>query len=187
MITTSEPDTGQDAATDVGASAGDDHGRPRGRRVQPVLAVVAVVALAAGGYQQSQALRRDSALQHDRRAVVAAARAEVLALTTVSSKTSDADVARLLDGATAGFKSQFQQQATAFTQALRDGQVTSTGTIASAGLQSLKAGQAVVLVAATGTVKNKASAKGEVRNYRLQLTMTKSGGRWLVSGMEFVA
>lgn len=184
MITTSEPETAHGAAVEVGASV---DGTRSGRRVRSAVAVVVVGALAGVGYEQSQTVRRNNALNHDRSAVVAAARAEVLALTTMSARTSDADVARLLDGATAEFKSQFQQQATAFMEALRDGQVTSTGAIASAGLQSLKAGQAVVLVAATGTVKNKASAKGEARNYRLQLNMTKSGGRWLVSGMEFVA
>ena len=45
---------------------------------------------------------------------------------------------------------------------------------------------AVVGIAAKATVKNKASPKGEPRNYRLTVTVEKIGDRWLVSGLTFV-
>jgi Mce-associated membrane protein len=158
------------------------------RNVLTVLLGVAVIAaLVVYGCERYSSANDADALAADRQHAVLAARTEVLALTTVSAQSSQADIKRLLAGATPEFRDQFQQQAKAFVTALKEANVTSTGSIASAGIESMKAGTAVVLVAASGTVKNKNTDKPEPRNYRLRVTLQKSGGTWLVSGMDFVA
>ena len=47
--------------------------------------------------------------------------------------------------------------------------------------------EAVWPVAARGTVRNKTSKKAQPRSYRLQVDLERVSGRWLVSGLEFVA
>ena len=78
---------------------------------------------------------------------------------------------KLLAGATAGFHDQLQQQAASFQQALAQGKVMSTGSIAAAALVSMTGDTAVVEIAAKATVKNSASPSGDARNYRLTVTV----------------
>lgn len=111
----------------------------------------------------------------------------MIALTSISADNAEQDITRLLAGATAGFRDQFEKQAVAFKKALSAGNVTSTGKVVSAGLVSLKDDHAVVLIAATGTVQNAQTTTPEARSYRLRAELDKTNGTWLVAGLEFVA
>ncbi|MEO6470922.1 MAG: hypothetical protein ABIR57_03665, partial [Aeromicrobium sp.] len=144
-----------------------------------------LLALVVFGVDKALDVRRLGHTASDRDDAVAAARKEVLALTTISATSTNRDIKRILAGASKSFKAQFQEQATAFRKALSDGQVKSTGTIASAGLASFTGARAQVLVAASGTVQNKTSKTAQPRNYRLKVSLVKTGGDWLVSGMDF--
>lgn len=152
-----------------------------------VVAVLAVAALIVWGANRVLALHHDDRVGDDRQGALVAARSEVLALTTISSKTSADDIKKLLAGAAPSFRSEFEKQAAQFTAALKQAGVVSKGSVASAGVQSSRNGKAVILVAATGTVTNANSKKAEPRNYRLRVSLEKTGNRWLVSGMDFVA
>lgn len=123
----------------------------------------------------------------DQSAAAAAASAEVERLIGVSSATSQEDLDELLDGATAGFRSELEAQADGLRKALTDNKVTATGDVVSAGVVKLHGGRATVIVAAAGTVKNTKTPKAEPRNYRLRVDLEQSGDRWLVSGLEFVS
>jgi len=198
-MTQSVVTTSDDAADSAVAS--EESSRPSGTRGEArtvsvqslrngafiVVALVVMAAFAVYGVGRYHALNRADQQSRNSRQAILAARMEVLALTTVSASSSQADIQRLLAGATPGFRAEFQQQAKDFKTALEQADVTSTGNIASAGIESLKGNSATVLVAATGTVKNKNTAKAEPRNYRLRVSLQKTDGRWLVSGMDFVA
>ena len=55
------------------------------------------------------------------------------------------------------------------------------------GIVSVKSGTAKVLIDVQATVTNKQTAnKPEQRAYHWQLTLVSSGGRWLVTSLEFV-
>lgn len=123
----------------------------------------------------------------DGRDATAAATAEVNGLVAISSSTSEEDMAALLDGATAGFRSELQAQADKLHKALADNKVKATGDVVSSGLVELTGHQATVIVAASGTVQNKASKKAEPRNYRIEVELKKIDDEWLVSKLEFVA
>lgn len=123
----------------------------------------------------------------DEKAAVAAATVEVSGLIAISGATSDENLASLLDGATAGFRSELEAQADGLRKALKANKVTATGDVVSAGVVKLDEGRATVIVAATGTVTNKKTAEAEPRNYRLRVDLQEQGDRWLVAGLEFVA
>jgi Mce-associated membrane protein len=148
--------------------------------------VLVVLALAALIFVQAQAIRSQDDLQSSRAAAVNAASDEVVDLLTVEHSSAAADLKKLLAGATAGFHDQLQQQAASFQQALAQGKVVSSGSIAAAALVSMTGDTAVVTIAAKATVKNAASPAGEARNYRLTVTVKHVASQWLVAGLTFV-
>lgn len=160
-----------------------------GRRVSWRTGLVAVIAAALLVFAGERAL----AWQHDRQRVTdesdaaAAATAEVEGLIDVSVSTSEEDIDKLLDGATAGFRDELENQADGLRKALTENEVTATGEVVSTGVVKLEDGRATVIVAATGTVENKQTAEAEPRNYRLRVDLQQEDERWLVSGLEFVS
>ncbi len=175
----------------AGSSAAS--GRTLTRTVAVAALAVLLVGLAVLALLQTLALRHQRDLEGapDTRppavvAAMAAASSEVVTLLTVQHASATADLKRLLDGSTAAFHDQLEKQAKSFQKALTAGQVTSTGSVVAAALVSMTDNNAVVGIAAKATVKNKASPRGEPRNYRLTVTVVKIGNRWLVSGLTFV-
>lgn len=159
------------------------------RGLESLIAVgslLALVALLAWGIVMGSDVRQAWNVRDNREAAVEAASNEVLALTKVSSTTSDQAIKRIVEGATKDFRDQFESQASGFHAALRDSNVESTGSIAAAGLVSIGKSEAEVLVAATGTVSNEKNQRPTPRNYRLTVDLEKVEGKWLVSGMDFV-
>ena len=62
----------------------------------------------------------------------------------------------------------------------------SRGEVLDAGIVSDDADSARVLVVADSTVTNAAQPQPQKRHYRMQLDLVRSGGRWLVSDLQFV-
>ncbi|MEZ0580239.1 hypothetical protein [Nocardioides sp. MH1] len=152
-------------------------------------AVVAVIVLALFGFAGERALSwQDSRNQlDDQKAAAAAASAEVEGLIDISGSTSEKDMARLLDGATADFRSELEGQATRLQKLLADNEVKATGEVVSTGIVKFADDKATVIVAATGTVQNRSTKEAEPRSYRLKVDLVRSDDKWLVSGLEFVA
>jgi Mce-associated membrane protein len=146
-----------------------------------------VVAVLAVGGERALAWQDERDRAGDEKDAAAAATAEVVGLIDISGSTSEEDVAKLLDGATAGFRSELEAQADRLRRALSKHEVSATGEVVSTGLVKLEDGRATVIVAAVGTVENKQTAEAEPRNYRLRVDLQQADDRWLVSGLEFVA
>jgi Mce-associated membrane protein len=108
-------------------------------------------------------------------------------LVTLGSQTADADLGRVIDGTTGDFREQFVSAADGFGSLLSDGGVESTGEVRSVGIVDASDEQSTVLAAVTSTVKNNEAPDGEVRVYRMKITLDRIDGRWLVSNVEFVA
>ncbi len=149
--------------------------------------VLAVALLVAFSAQRALAWQDERSRVSDEKAASAAATAEVEGLIDISGSTSEADMDRLLEGATAGFRSELEAQAERLKKALSDNAVKATGEAVSTGVAKLDDDRATVIVAAVGTVANKKTKAAEPRNYRLQVDLQKTDGTWLVSGLEFVA
>lgn len=154
---------------------------------QSAAVIVVVAALLVFSAERALAWQSERHRASDERAVATAARTEVEGLIGISSSTSKDDMTKLLDGATADFRNELEAQADRLQDALSDNAVTATGEAVSTGVVKLAGERATVIVAATGTVKNKATKKAEPRNYRLKVELQRTDGTWLVSGLEFVA
>jgi Mce-associated membrane protein len=154
---------------------------------QTGLGAVIVVALLVFGGERALAWQDDRQRVDDEKSAAAAAKAEVEGLIDVSASTSAEDIDKLLDGATAGFREQLEEQADRLRKALTKNRVTATGEVVSVGVVKLEDRRATVIVAAAGTVENDQTDDAEPRHYRLRVDLQKSGDHWLVSGLEFVA
>jgi Mce-associated membrane protein len=148
---------------------------------------VAVGVLVAYGAVQLDDVRSARALDRARSEALQAADHIVVGVTSMSAATGDRDVKALLTSATGSFREQFSQQATTFEQVLKQSNVTSIGKVVEAGIVTADRHKAAVLTAVTATVKNSAAPTGEQRVYRMLVSLELTRGRWLVSGLEFVA
>lgn len=108
-------------------------------------------------------------------------------LVTMGHSSADSDLARILDGTTGDFRAQFASMADGFQSLLDQGAVQSSGQVVGAGIAEADNDRATVLSAVTSTVKNSEAPDGEVRVYRMKLSLDHTAGRWLVSNVEFVA
>ena len=151
------------------------------------LATAAVIATLATSTVVLVAQHRDqNRLRTDRVAFLQAARQTVLNLTTVSAVSADADIARILDGATGAFRDDFASRSAAFASVVKQANVSTVGTITEAGVESLDGDRAKILVAATSKVSNSAGAQDEPRIWRLRLVLQRTQERILVSNVDFV-
>ena len=157
--------------------------------VAVVLAVfVVVVRLVVSGSGDGAVPAGQSApagLSVDGQAAVDAARQEALNLISYSQANFDKDYARSLAGTTGDLQTQLKSSEATTKSALTKGKFDLTGQITAAGLVSVQGPTAVVLVSSNGYQKV-GSKSTLVANNRLQLTMTKVGGTWLISGLESV-
>jgi Mce-associated membrane protein len=144
--------------------------------------VVALAAAVFGGYRWYG----DRALDNAHEAALAAARQTAVNFVSVSASSVDRDLQRIVAGATGEFKDEFVRGQAQVRAAIVENKVESTGTVLRAGLVSGDRRSAVVLVAVDATVKNVKAPDGRPSHYRIQVDVTRDGGAWLVSRLQFV-
>jgi Mce-associated membrane protein len=165
---------------------------PAPARRSPVVALGVVAALLAAACvallvvgNRHEGARDD--LASARAAAVAAAQQEIVNLDSISVKTVDADIKRVVDGATGTFKELFTKAQGDLKQVFLERQSTSKARIRSAGLVRGDLDTATVLVAVDRTLSDKTRPDGVVQAERWTLELEKHNGRWLVSKLEPVS
>ncbi|MBO0828049.1 MAG: hypothetical protein J2P24_09730, partial [Streptosporangiales bacterium] len=118
-----------------------------------------------------------SADESRRQVVLQAARQQALNFTTIGYPTVDRDINRVIAGATGDFKSSYQQNRGTIKDTVTKNKSTSKGEVLDAGLVSIDSDSAVALVVADASVTNVAYKKPTLRNYRMQLDLSKVGDR----------
>jgi Mce-associated membrane protein len=172
------------------SGSGDD-ARPRrgGLAATVVVIVVLVVLVAAVTTLLLRAHSRDE--RNDaREAALQSAREEAVNLTTLSYKTAEHDVDRILSGATGELRRQFAAQRPAETRVLSQTRSVSRGNVLSAGLVRMAAdldtAQVVVATDATVTTETRpGSPQSVLKHYRMVMGLERVDGRWLVSDVAF--
>ena len=147
-------------------------------RTTPIVVLVALVGL---GVPLALKVSGQHHREDQRSAVLAAARLEVNNLMNISYASATQDLDRVIAGSTGDLRRQFEVQR-AHLSALTQSKSVLTGSVASTGLLWLhpgnKTARAVVAAAGTDTT---GGATATLRHYRWVLTLSQSGGRWLVS------
>jgi Mce-associated membrane protein len=159
--------------------------RPTGRTLTVALTSALALALAVTGYLAVQVHGQHQQELRDQD-ILSAARQEALNFTSVDYRDFNRDSNNVLSGATGDFKTQFAAQAKQLSSLVTANQSVSQGQVLDAGIVRADGDFARVLVVADSKVTNTAAPAGQVRNYRLQLDLVLTGGRWLTSDVEFV-
>ncbi|BDB44323.1 hypothetical protein Mkiyose1088_01930 [Mycobacterium kiyosense] len=110
-----------------------------------------------------------------------------LNLTTIDWQHAEGDVQRVLDSATGQFYDQFSKRKQPFIDVLKKAQSKSVGTITEAGVESESGDKAQVLVAVSIKTTNLGAEEQAPRQWRMRITVEKSGGDTKVSNVAFVA
>lgn len=160
---------------------------PRGFvAVMSALVVTSIVAIVIGGVSLSS-LRTEEANDTRDSQILNTVRQVVVNLVTLRHQSVDEDIQRVADGTTGPFREQFTSASVSFGDVLNTGQVESTGEVEEAGIVTADDTHAVALAAVTSTVKNTEAPDGEIRVYRMKVTLDVVNDKWLVSDVEFVA
>jgi Mce-associated membrane protein len=145
-----------------------------------VVALMATVGwLGFRAYQSHQA-------QEQRQLFLQVGRQCALNLTTIDWQHADADVQRVLDSATGQFYDQFSKRKQPFIEVLKKAQSKSVGTITEAGLESDSGDKAQVLVAASIKTSNLGADDQPPREWRMRISVEKSGDEVKISNVAFV-
>ncbi len=157
-----------------------------GSTVLTALWLVLVVALVAAAVFFGLKARSAEQRESSRDAALQAARQEALNLTSVDGTDLDADLQRVLQGASGQFRTEFAAQAERLKQLLTENEVRAEGRVLDAGIVRYDDDSATALVVVDSLVKNKSAPDGQNRNYRMQLVLDHVGDRWLTSSLQFV-
>jgi Mce-associated membrane protein len=179
----------ESAAEDGGDEADEDAAPVQSAshvRLAAIVGLAIVVALAATvgwlgfrAYQSHQAAtQRQLFLQVGRQCA--------LNLTTIDWQHAEADVQRVLDSATGQFYDQFSKRKQPFIEVIKKAQSKSEGTITEAGVESESGDTAQVLVAVSIKTTNLGAADQPPRQWRMRISVEKSGSEAKISNVAFV-
>lgn len=172
------------------STATDRVRRPSRRAVTAGVTVLAVLALVAAVVvlATTAPVVLDRRAADDRRGqVLQEAKQHAVNFTTLDYRTFDDDVELVLDGATGDFREQFGSGVDDVRDLVTQNESVSSGTVSEAGLVSVDDDSARVLVVADTEVSNLSSPDPTPRHYRIQMDLTRTGDRWLVSDLTFVS
>lgn len=161
---------------------------PDNAPVRRALLLGALLAAVLGGVSAWLGVQayQDGAADETRRLMLAAARQCAVNLTTVDHTRAEADVQRILDCATGGFRDDFAARSGPFIDVVKRSQTTSAGTVTEAGLESLDGDEGIALVAVTVRTSVAGVTDDRPRYWRMRLTVDRDGADAKVARVDFV-
>lgn len=169
------------------AAAGDGPaGRRTGRLLRPLaLALAVLLVLLAGAAAYLWFTRpEDSAVSTDDYAeVLQAARSAVVDFTSFDYLTLDDDIAQIRGITTGDLQDEAVKQLDDNRQTITQSESTVNTEVVAAAVTAADADHATVLLVIQSTQKNNTSDQAQVTKYRIQATLEKHDGRWLLSGI----
>jgi Mce-associated membrane protein len=160
----------------------------RVRRVSPrgaaaVLAVLVVVLAGAVVWEMAQTLRADAATAAGQDAQ-SAARAAAQAIMSYDYRTLNSDMATARSMTTGSFRRQYDSDAPRLLEIARQYKGITRADVWAAGTQSQSPGQVTVILFVDQTTTQASDKTPRLSENRVEMTMRKVGGTWLVAGMQ---
>ena len=169
-------------AADSGGSSSAPSSKRRRTRSKTVLVggfvfvaaliVALILSLLALSDQDAQASARTSAL--------AAARTYAVQLASYNYRDLDRGFAAVAADSTPSFRTSFTESSDALKATLTKYKATADASVVSAGLVSSGTSRAVALVFIAQKLDNSTQAKPTTDRSQVQITLVRSGGRWLI-------
>jgi Mce-associated membrane protein len=163
---------------------------PEARRPMLIMCAVfavLVVALAVIAVLLGLRLAGQQRQQDDQQAALHAGRQAAADLMTVSYQTAGADINRIMGVATGPFYNQVNADRKQLISQTQSAHAVSTANVLGAGLVGgqVTGNTATVIVVVDSTITSKNAPNGVVNHYRETITLTRTGGRWLASQVDF--
>ena len=179
--------TSEPAADDADSEpAARSRKRMSPQRWATLFGLAVVVALAAVMGWFGFRLHQSHQAQAQRSQFLQVARQGALNLTTIDWQHADADVRRILDGATGEFYDDFAKRSQPFIDVIKQAKASTVGTITEAGLESETADTAQALVAVSVQTSNPGETDQVPRAWRMRIYMQRVGDQVKVSNVGFV-
>ncbi|WP_396919698.1 serine/threonine-protein kinase [Mycolicibacterium sp.] len=154
--------------------------------VPAILAILTLVAGAAGALIMNSH-RETAPATPNWQPYVDAASQFAVDLTSIDYRTIDRDIQKILDNSTGDFHRDFTDRRESFAEVTRQAQSQSTGTVTGAGLESVSGDQATTLVAVTVKTTTGPTSEPSPRNWRMRITMARTGSDYKATNVEFVS
>jgi Mce-associated membrane protein len=151
-----------------------------------LLGLAVVVALAGLVGWFGLRVNHSHQAQAQRNLFLQVARQGALNLTTIDWQHADADVHRILDGATGEFYNDFAKRSQPFIEVLKQAKAKTVGTITEAGLESETNDSGRALVILSVQTSNNGEAEQVPKEWRMRIDVQKSGDQVKVSNVGFV-
>lgn len=161
--------------------------RPRsGVRLAVAFGILAMLALSGPvGWLGYHAYQGHEA-KKERELYLQVARQGAVNLTTISYTEAEVDVQRILDSSTGSLYDDFLKRSQPFIEVVKQAQSTSSGTVTSAGLESIDSDAAQVLVTVQVKSSNVGANDQAPRAWRMRMTVQKVDDGAKVSNVAFV-
>jgi Mce-associated membrane protein len=182
----SSPAEAVDAESGPAESAEAVKARSVVRHAPVVFLVAGTIALAVLGGWSGYRLQQAHQAQAAQAQFVAGAKQGAVNLTTIDWQHADADVKRILDGATGQFSDEFSARSKPFAEVVKQAKSSSVGTVTEAALESQDGDSAQVMVAMAVKTSTNGAPDTEPRAWRMRIAVQKLGGEIKVSNVEFV-
>jgi Mce-associated membrane protein len=174
------------ATTESGPTTRRHRWRPSTLAAGAIAVSVAIVAVAAlAGWLGWQTLQARDIQQH-RNVVLQVGRQAAINLTSIDYTTVDADIHRVLDGSVGTFHDEFQTNAPAFANVVRQAQTKTHGSVTEAGVESIDGDTAQLLVTASVQTSSAGAPEQQPRIWRMRITVVQTPGGAKVSNVGFV-
>lgn len=158
-------------------------GRPRTLWLLAAALLLAAVAVTATLGRTAWAERQSAERGAE---ALAAGRQLAVNFVTMNHATFDADSARVLEGATGDFRTEYEESVKELEPVVVQNKAVSTVERAEASLVAVDGDSATVIVGVVAPTTNAATPKPEKKTYRLRLDLSRVGAEWKVSSLDFV-
>jgi Mce-associated membrane protein len=187
-VTEDRVDAADDATESTETQAGPEEVDHHAPWLRSLLIAGVIICLALGGLVGWLAVRahQSQADQHRRELFLAVGRQGAVNLTSIDYTHVEVDIQRVLDCATGSFYEDFRQRSPAFADVVTRAKSKTVGTVTAAGLESVTAGSAQVLVTVSVSTSNAASADQPPRHWRMRIDVQETGDSAKVSKVVFV-
>jgi Mce-associated membrane protein len=176
--------------TDVSDADGEAAVPPKKRISVPrratLVGLAVVIALAGLVGWFGLRVNHSHQAQAQRNLFLQVARQGALNLTTIDWQHADADVHRILDGATGEFYNDFAKRSEPFIEVLKQTKAKTVGTISEAGLESETNDSGRALVILSVQTSNNVEAEQVPKEWRMRIDVQKIGDQVKVSNVGFV-
>ncbi len=145
-----------------------------------VAAGALVVALVIGLALSLSALGNQNALANSRTSALSAARTYTVELASYNYRDLDRDFSTVAANSTPSFRRTFAESSDALKSTLSRYKATAAAKVVSAGVVWASTSRAVVLVFLDQNIANSTQTKPTTDRSQVEITLVRSGGRWLV-------